>query len=221
MDDDSGEGTIQAEKIVKELQAEGYPIRIHVRRKHEGRGLSSAVLLGFEKAKYGTMLCMDADLQHLPEEVPKVAAPVLDGTAEFTIGSRNVEGGSVEGWTLHRKLISAVATLLALPLTSCTDPMSGFFCLTHEVLERGKKDLNPVGFKIALEIMVMCNAKVQDVGITFGDRLAGESKLDMKTNILYIQQLLHLYKHKYTALVVLVPVVLGLLALWVLSLLLF
>ena len=74
--DDESKGTPQTEKIVAELQKEGYEVKIHVRRKGEGRGLSSAVLLGFEKAKYATVMCMDADLQHEPESVPAVADPV-------------------------------------------------------------------------------------------------------------------------------------------------
>ena len=113
MDDDSGEGTRLSEEIVRELQDEGYPVRIYVRRKGEGKGLSSAVALGFEKAKYECMLCMDADLQHEPEAVPSVAAPVLDGDAEFTVGSRNVDGGGIGmEWALIRRILSSGATML-------------------------------------------------------------------------------------------------------------
>ncbi len=35
---------------------------------------------------------MDADLQHEPEAVPDLAGPLLDGTATFVMGSRNVDG---------------------------------------------------------------------------------------------------------------------------------
>lgn len=56
-----------------------------------------------------------------PEDAPRVAAPVLSGEAEFTVGSRNVAGGTIAGWTLKRRVISAGATLLARPLTSCSD----------------------------------------------------------------------------------------------------
>jgi dolichol-phosphate mannosyltransferase len=200
MDDDSGAGTVETERVVKELQAEGFPVRLHIRRSYEGRGLGSAVLLGFFMARYDAMLCMDADLQHLPEDVPRVAAPVLRGDAEFTVGSRNVAGGKVQGWTLPRQIISAGATLLARPLTPCSDPMSGFFCLTAPVLARGHGELNPLGFKIALEIMVKCGVtRLQDVPITFADRQFGESKLDSKTTVLYVQQLAHLYWYQYWA----------------------
>ncbi len=71
-------------------------MRIHVRRRGEGKGLSSAVLLGFDLAKHGVVLCMDADLQHEPESVPDVARPVLDKSAEFTVGSRHVGDGGLE-----------------------------------------------------------------------------------------------------------------------------
>ena len=58
--------------------------------------------------------------------------------------------GTVAAWTLSRKIISAGATLMALPLTTCTDPMSGFFCINNETLKRGQPDLNPMGFKIGM-----------------------------------------------------------------------
>jgi dolichol-phosphate mannosyltransferase len=197
VDDDSGEGTVKTESIVQQLQAEKYDVRLHVRRRREGRGLSSAVLIGFQKAKYNVMLCMDADLQHLPEDVPRVAQPVLLGQAEFSVGSRHVEGGCVAGWTLKRKIISAGATALAWPIARSTDPMSGLFCLRRDVLARGR-NLNPMGFKIALELAVKCNVRtLKDVPITFGDRIAGESKLSMKTNILYLTQLAGLYWFKF------------------------
>ncbi|CAJ1349267.1 unnamed protein product, partial [Effrenium voratum] len=123
--DDESPGSQETEKIVKELAAQ-HAVRIHCRKKAEGRGLSSAVLLGFNLAKYPTLLCMDADLQHEPESVPAVAAPVLEGQAEFAVGSRNVEGGGLGfEWSPVRRLISRGATLLAWFVAPSTDPMSG------------------------------------------------------------------------------------------------
>ncbi|GAB5367347.1 hypothetical protein AAMO2058_001222500 [Amorphochlora amoebiformis] len=196
--DDESKGTEATIGIVDDLKSR-YPVRIHVRDKSVGRGLSSAVLLGFSKAKYDTILCMDADLQHEPESVPAVAEPVLTKKAEFSVGSRNVPGGGVAAWAFHRKVISAGATLLAWPLSGSTDPMSGFFCTTKEVLARGDR-INPIGFKIGLEIMVRCRCKtIKDVPIMFQDRVAGESKLSTKQNFLYLMQLMALYLDRYPA----------------------
>lgn len=202
--DDESQGSAETEKIVKEL-SEKYPVRIHCRKKVEGRGLSSAVLLGFEKAKHQTILCMDADLQHEPESVPGVAAPVLSKEAEFSVGSRNVEGGGVGfDWSPLRRIVSKGGTVLSWGVAwGATDPMSGFFCTRKDVLERGKAKINPIGFKIGLEIMVRCRAKpVADVAITFRERVAGESKLSAEVYQRYVQQLASLYWDKYGYLLV-------------------
>ena len=37
---------------------------------------------------YEFIVQMDGDGQHLPDEVPKILAPVLDGEADIVIGSR-------------------------------------------------------------------------------------------------------------------------------------
>lgn len=208
--DDESVGSEATEKIVKELASEGHPVRIHCRKKAEGRGLSSAVLIGFDNAKYEVLLCMDADLQHEPESVPAVAQPVLDDTADFSVGSRHAAGGGLGfHWSVLRQVVSRGATLLAWPLANSTDPMSGFFCVRKDVLARGRKSVNPIGFKIGLEIAVRCRCqRVQDVGITFRERLHGESKLSAKQYKLYLEQLASLYWDVYGALLLVLLAVL-------------
>jgi dolichol-phosphate mannosyltransferase len=49
--------------------------RIVVRKRE--KGLSSAVLAGFNQATYNTLMVMDADLSHPPEAMPLVAAPIF------------------------------------------------------------------------------------------------------------------------------------------------
>jgi dolichol-phosphate mannosyltransferase len=217
--DDESSGTPATLKIASQLAAEGYNIRVRVRSRGEGKGLSSAVLLGLrEEAKNETMLVMDADLQHEPESVPQIVAPIIDGNADFAVGSRNVGGGVVEDWPLVRRVISWGATALAKPLTSCSDPMSGFFALPKSTLERAKY-LNPMGYKIGLELMVRCRVQhLVEVPIRFRDREAGESKLTMKQNILYLLHLLNLYWFKYPVALVLffiMNLVIGLVVAWV------
>jgi len=203
--DDESTGSEETEKIAKQLAAEGHPVRIHCRKRSEGRGLSSAVLLGFKLAVHPFLLCMDADLQHEPESVPDVAQPVMDGTAEFSVGSRHVDGGGVGfEWSMLRRLVSRGATLLAWPVAACSDPMSGFFCVSKEVLLRGDDRFNLIGFKIGLEVMVRCRCHpIKDVAITFQQRTAGESKLSAKQYKLYLEQLASLYWDRFGLLLVL------------------
>lgn len=58
VDDNSRDGS---QETVQALQHEGYNVRIIVRTAE--RGLSSAVVRGFQEAAGDNMLCMDADLQ--------------------------------------------------------------------------------------------------------------------------------------------------------------
>lgn len=216
--DDESVGSKKTIEIVKQLEKEGFPVRIHARTKSQGRGLSSAVLLGFGLAKFETILCMDADLQHEPEAVYSVAKPVLDGKAEFTVGSRYIGGGGFGfDWALHRKIISSGATLLAIGVSKSSDPMSGFFATTKTVLSRGSSRINPIGFKIGLEVMARSRANpVVDVPITFQSRVAGESKLTMKQNVYYVQQLLSLYIDVAPATFVSILVIVALVAYFIL-----
>jgi dolichol-phosphate mannosyltransferase len=198
--DDESKGSEATAKEVAALAAQGYDVRLHARKRSEGRGLSSAVLLGFGVARHPVVLCMDADLQHEPEAVPAVAQPVLEGRGDFAVGSRHVGGGGLGfEWSLLRRIISAGATLLARPLTPSTDPMSGFFCISKSTLVQGEgSGICTMGFKIGLELMVRCRcAAIIDVPITFQERIAGESKLTMKQNVEYLQQLKSLYLFKF------------------------
>jgi len=194
VDDDSQDGT---EAAVAKL-AETCPIRLITRT--EERGLSSAVVRGFAEAGHDILLCMDADLSHPPESVPDVIKPILENRAEFCIGSRYTHGGTAtEDWGLLRRINSWGATLLAKPLTPARDPMAGFFCLRRSTLERAKTaGLNPIGYKIALEIMVKARCHpIEEVPITFSDRLHGQSKLTLRQQLLYLRHLIGLYRFRY------------------------
>jgi len=71
--------------------------------------------------------------------------------------------------------------MLARPLTTLSDPMSGFFGVTKGALAAGKGKISAVGFKIGLEVYVKTGIKKHaEVQIFFAKREAGESKLTGK-----------------------------------------
>ncbi|OQR93278.1 hypothetical protein THRCLA_22322 [Thraustotheca clavata] len=201
VDDNSSDGS---EDVIKKLASKGYNVQIIVRTTE--RGLSSAVLRGFKEARGQLLLCMDADLQHPPESVPELidAIDPAKGNAEFVIGTRYGGAGfSVDkDWPLHRKLASSGARMLARPLSALSDPMTGFFGLPAEVFARPRAgEINPIGFKIALELFVKCRVKRHaEVPINFGVRLHGESKLTGKVIVQYLQHLYDLYDFAYPSL---------------------
>ncbi|MDG6773948.1 glycosyltransferase family 2 protein [Thiomicrorhabdus sp. ZW0627] len=192
MDDNSQDGSAE---LCAELAA-SHPIRIITRT--EDRGLSPAVIDGFDNAKGDYIVVMDADLSHPASAIPKMIDQLQSGESDFVLGSRYVAGGSIdESWTLWRYINSAVATLPALPLTRVKDPMSGFFAVRKADIPP-RKDLSPIGYKIALEVMVKGDfKKVSEVPIHFVDRVHGESKLTLAEQLKYLRHLRRLYQHKF------------------------
>ncbi len=197
VDDDSRDGT---ERIIEELSKK-YPVRLQVRT--ESRGLSSAVLAGFQLAKFDHFVVLDADLQHPPEMIPQLLETLDQPGCDFAIGTRYGPGGQIDmHWPFHRRVISWVATALARPLAPLSDPMSGFFAIHRKTWERANL-LNPIGYKIALELYVKCScSKPIDVPIRFAKRHAGESKLNFREQIRYVRHLARLYLYRF-------PIVIG------------
>jgi hypothetical protein len=190
IDDGSTDGTEQACRRL----AESHPIRLHIRQEPVG-GLSGAVVRGFALARGGVLVVMDADLQHPPEALPSLVAPLFAGAACMVIGSRHVAGGRIAGeWGLIRRLNSTVARILARPLIGpIRDPMSGFFALRRETFAQARR-LRPAGYKIGLEIMCKCPVgTVVEVPIDFNLRTHGRSKLNLTQQITYLIHLGRLY----------------------------
>src|SRR5690349_8134219 len=131
VDDDSQDGT---EALIA---ARPEPWVSLIVRKQD-RGLSQAVLAGLRAARGDLLVVMDADLSHPPEAIVEMQKAIATG-ADFVIGSRYIEGGTTaDDWGLLRFINSRVATALARPLTSISDPMSGFFALPRRVFEAAR-----------------------------------------------------------------------------------
>ena len=174
MDDDSNDGI---EDVVRGLRKAW--VRLTVRK--ENRGLGPAVVDGMRLARNDVLVCMDADLSHPPEAIPELLE-ALSQNYDFVIGSRYVEGGTTdERWSLFRRLNSRVATLLARPFTCARDPMSGFFALRRETFASAQ-DLNPIGYKIGLELLVKARCEfIKEVPIHFTDRGWGRASSPGRT----------------------------------------
>ena len=193
VDDNSRDGS---EEAVAGLREQGYPVRMEIRTSE--RGLSSAVVRGFEQARGTYLVCMDADLSHPPSKIPEFIQLLESGEADFVLGSRYVPGGSTDAeWGVFRWINSKTATLLARPLVTVRDPMSGFFALPRLLFER-TAGLSPVGYKIALELLVKTGARrAVEVPIRFADRTVGESKLNLREQWSYLRHLKRLFDHRF------------------------
>jgi dolichol-phosphate mannosyltransferase len=192
VDDNSRDGT---EEVVQRLNLPWVSLIVRT----TDRGLSPAVLEGLNRTSGDVIVVMDADLSHPPEAIPRMLDE-LDQGSDFVVGSRYTEGGVTDdNWGLFRWLNSRVATLLARPFASIKDPMSGFFALRRATYSKADF-LNPIGYKIGLELLVKCRcSRVSEVPIAFTDRIHGESKLSLAEQLRYIQHIRRLFLYKYGA----------------------
>ncbi len=186
VDDASPDGT--ADWVRAQPSEDRYRLLERPRR----MGLASAVVDGMRMADGQCVVVMDGDGSHPPETLPALVGPVVSGRAEFAIASRRIFGATEPGLDGRRSVISRGAGMLARPLTAVTDPMSGFFALDRRILSRSK--LEPVGYKIALEVLVRCRPHpIVEVPFHFDQRLGGVSKLSEFEIADYLRHLGRLY----------------------------
>jgi len=158
-------------------------------------GLSSAVIESWKISNGNVLGAIDADLSHPVEKIGELFKTIQEEDADFVVGSRYIKGGKIENWTTKRRLMSKGATLLARIYTNVKDPMSGFFMIKRECIEN--KKINPKGFKILLELIIKADyKKVEEVPITFTDRVHGKSKAGTKEIIYYLMNLLGYLPYK-------------------------
>jgi dolichol-phosphate mannosyltransferase len=179
VDDGSPDGTGDiADELAKADE------RIQVMHRTEKAGLGAAYVAGFRwglAREYATIVEMDADGSHAPEDLPRVLEALSD--ADLSIGSRYVPGGSTVNWPLRRKLLSWVANFYAkIALgTKINDITAGFRAYRRTVLEKLPLDeIASRGYCFQIDLAFrtkLAGFEVVEVPITFTEREIGQSKM--------------------------------------------
>lgn len=195
VDDNSPDSTgkIVEEYLKNVKKIAGYTMDIIHRTSKNG--LSSAILSGIQRAKGDTIVVMDSDFSHPPQIIPKMIESLKKYQCDMVVASRYINGGKINGWTLKRKIMSKVATLIATKGlgVKTKDPMSGFFAFKKNILKGINFDA--IGYKILLEILVKKSGiAVKEIPYTFENRTFGSSKLDGSTVTDYFKSVWKLYK---------------------------
>ena len=190
VDDDSPDHTWEAALALTET----YP-QLRVMRRQGERGLSSAVIRGWQRARGEILGVIDADLQHPPEVLEKLLRAVETG-ADLAVASRHVAGGGVSEWSFTRRFLSRGAQTLGLAILPrvvgrVSDPMSGYFMVKRTAI--AAVEMNPAGYKILLEVIGRGQIHdIAEVGYVFQERAAGESKVTWRQYVDYLRHLMRL-----------------------------
>lgn len=190
VDDNSPDRTWE---LAQSLTSE-YP-QLRVMRRQEERGLSTAVIRGWQASRGELLGVIDADLQHPPEVIVNLAREIARG-ADIAVASRHVEGGGVSDWSILRRILSRAAQVVGLIILpgvvgKVSDPMSGFFMLRRTTIEG--VELNPLGYKILIEVLGRGRFRwIGEVPYVFQERVRGESKVGRQVYVDYFRHLLRL-----------------------------
>ncbi|MBD2188227.1 glycosyltransferase [Pseudanabaena mucicola] len=190
VDDDSPDLTWQVGLDLMPI----YP-QLRVMRRQGEKGLSTAVIRGWQASQGEILGVIDGDLQHPPETLIKMLDCMKQG-ADLTVASRHVEGGGVSDWGFIRRVLSRGAQMLGLIILPSvigrvSDPMSGYFMVRRSAI--ANCSMNPLGYKILIEVLGRGNiGTVSEVGYVFQERQEGESKVTWRQYVDYILHLLRL-----------------------------
>ncbi|WP_103667004.1 glycosyltransferase [Pseudanabaena sp. BC1403] len=171
-----------------------YP-QLRVMRRQGEKGLSTAVIRGWQSSQGEILGVIDGDLQHPPETLIKMLDEMAKG-ADLAVASRHVEGGGVSDWGFMRRVLSRGAQMLGLLILPnvigrVSDPMSGYFMVRRSAI--ANCPMNPLGYKILIEVLGRGNiGSVAEVGYVFQERQEGESKVTWRQYVDYILHLLRL-----------------------------
>jgi dolichol-phosphate mannosyltransferase len=193
--DDSDDDT---RSRLRSLATRGAPVRVSRQAGERSSGLGSAIRAGLDRADGDIVCVIDADLQHPPEIIPELVAPVALGRADICVGSRYRRGGSTAGLESRWRRLAALAAQLAvrwlLPATRLTsDPGSGLFAMRREVLD--SVELRATGPRVLAEILSRADWRtICDVPYRFEVADEGSAELGVADGLAAAAELVGLWE---------------------------
>ena len=180
VDDASGDGTAGTVRRVADSDAQ-----VHLLERGAKLGLGSAYVAGFAwglERGFQRFFEMDADFSHDPKYLPGFVE-ALDAGWDVVVGSRNVRGGSIQGWGVGRHVLSKGGSLYARLILGgpVRDMTTGFKAYTRHALDRIQiESVRSNGYAFQIETTYRAlqqGLKVLELPIQFVDRRAGSSKM--------------------------------------------
>lgn len=151
-------------------------------------GLTAGIQSGMKYAlrnQYDMAIQFDADGQHRPEYISKMVEILKEENADIVIGSRFIQKQKprslrMVGSTLISSLIKLTTGKKIL------DPTSGMRLFNKKMIELFATSMNYGPEPDTLSYLIGKGYKVVEVQVEIGDRIAGESYLNLKSSILYM-----------------------------------
>ncbi|MGI9528206.1 MAG: glycosyltransferase family 2 protein [Acidimicrobiia bacterium] len=105
---------------------------------NQGKGAAlKAGISALDRGSCSALVLMDGDGQHDPDDIPRIAGPVLGGTAHMVVGSRYAHDGGRGSTPWNRYIVrtATVRILRSILRINVSDPFSGFRCVSPDMLD--------------------------------------------------------------------------------------
>lgn len=157
----------------------GVPVVSHCVNSGGSMGTVMSYFLFAYRNKYDCLCQFDGDGQHIAAELPKIIQPVLEGRADYVIGSRFLSREGFQSYFFRRLGIRLFAFLDSLVVgQKLTDVTSGFRAYSPRVLEffaqHHRHELSDTNQLLLLSHFA--GARIQEVPVTMRARVHGVSE---------------------------------------------
>lgn len=171
-DASSDDSAAEMEQMTKQYQG-----LVFAHHHAEQRGQKGAIMTGFAQARGRISVTMDADLQVLPEELPRVLAPILDENYQMVCTFNDPQRDVYHKQRYDRSTVSYIGNIFMRTLfnSPVRDAGSNFMALETrfirgvQLLDNDQRYLLPITARRGLN-------RITEVGCEFAPRKHGKSK---------------------------------------------
>ena len=185
VDDSSPDGTGD---LADELAAADSAVHTLHRRAKDGLGAAYLEAFGWALERgYDPIVQLDADGSHLPEQLPSLLERLeqpdaAGGLVDLVIGSRWIDGGSIENWPRHRELLSRWGSAYArwMLRLETRDVTAGYRVFRADAIRRVHGDVHTRGYGFQVDMLWHAREaglSVVEVPVAFVERVRGRSKM--------------------------------------------
>ena len=175
VDDFSTDGT---RDVLQRLHAEGRIHQLHLQPKNCGKGAAIKQALGMSTGDI--VVVQDADLEYTPDDWPVLLAPILDGRADASFGSRFL-GGPHRVLFFWHSVGNKLLTMFSNMMTNLnlTDMETCYKAMRGEIARKIQPRLQSRRFGFEPEITARLareHARIFEVPISYSGRTYAEGK---------------------------------------------